>query len=130
MGEFFDDNPNFSLLFFVNSVLVLLSFLYEYFIEYNNIIITIIIMIIDIALLFYNVYYIEFNRTKNIKKSLIFMIVMSLFYLFVGSFLIMVIFNFDNNFINYFKIMKILVYLGPFVIVVGPIIYFIGAAAS
>lgn len=130
MSEYFEENPNFSLLLFIDSVLVLFSFLYEYFMEYNNLIITIIIMVIDIALLFYNIYYIKFNETKNVKQSLLYMFILSIVYLFLGSLIILLVFNINSNFVNYYTILKNLIFLGPLVIIVGPIIYLIGGVAS
>jgi hypothetical protein len=87
-------------------------------------------MVIDIALLFYNIYYIKFNETKNVKQSLLYMFILSIVYLFLGSLIILLVFNINSNFVNYYTILKNLIFLGPLVIIVGPIIYLIGGAAS
>lgn len=101
------------------------SFLYEYAIDYKNPLVTAIIMILDIALLFLNMMYLSFVSTNNEKRSVINAVLCTLMYFSGLSAVIMWTAEEHASLSLFLVALQTLVYLGPIIIILLPIIYLI-----
>ena len=123
MKTLFKENPKLIILIIVGILLSSVSFIYEYAINYNNSIITYIIMIIDTILLLINLYYLSFMLNKKVGKSIINSIIFSLLF-FVGITGVIMCMAEDSASLELMiGTIKVLIYLAPSIIILLPVIY-------
>lgn len=101
------------------------SFLYKYLIDDKNWILTAVIMLIDIAWLALNAFYLSFITNQNVRKSVVNAILGSLMYFSALSGIILVLAEESASQQLFLTTLEILVFLGPMIIVLLPIIYFL-----
>lgn len=102
------------------------SFLYEYLIDDKNGILTAAIMLIDIAWLALNAFYLSFIVHKNVRKSVANAILGSLLYFSGISGLIMTAMEKHASQQLFLTVMETLIYLGPMIILLLPLLYVLG----
>ena len=99
------------------------SFLYEYLIDDKNLILTAVIMLIDMIWLVLNVFYLSFIVNKNAGKSVVNAILGSLMYFSGLSGIVLILAEGSASLQVLLKTLETLVYLGPMIIILLPIIY-------
>ena len=123
MKTLFKENPKLIILIIVGILLSSVSFIFEYAINYNNSIVTHIIMIIDTILLLINLYYLSFMLNKKVGKSIINSIIFSLLF-FVGITGVIMCMAEDSASLELMiGTIKVLIYLAPSIIILLPVIY-------
>ena len=123
MKTLFKENPKIINLIIVGILLSSLSFVFEYAINYNNLIITHSIMAVDIILLLINFFYLSYLLNKKVGKSIINSIIFSLLF-FVGiTGVIMCMAEDSANLELMIGTIKVLIYLAPSIIILLPVIY-------
>lgn len=123
MKTLFKENPKIIVLIIVGILLSSLSFVFEYAINYNNLIITHSIMAVDIILLLINFYYLSYLLNKKVGKSIVNSIIFSLLF-FVGiTGVIMCMAEDSANLELMIGTIKVLIYLAPSIIILLPVIY-------
>ena len=123
MKTLFKENPKIIILIIVGILLSSLSFVFEYAINYNNLIITHSIMAVDIILLLINFFYLSYLLNKKVGKSIINSIIFSLLF-FVGiTGVIMCMAEDSANLELMIGTIKVLIYLAPSIIILLPVIY-------
>ena len=123
MKTLFKENPKLIILIIVGILLSSVSFIFEYAINYNNSIVTHIIMIIDTILLLINIYYLSFMLNKKAGKSIINSIIFSLLF-FVGITGVIMCMAEDSASLELMiGTIKVLIYLAPSIIILLPVIY-------
>ena len=125
MKTLFKEHPKLLVLIIVGIIFSLISFLYEYVINYNNTLLFLIIITIDILLLLINIYYLSYLVNKKIGKSVVNSAIFSLLYInfFTGG--IMYLAEDNASLELLLKTIKILLYISPNIIIILPIIYVI-----
>ena len=103
-----------------------MSFLYEYLIDDKNGLLTVFIMLIDIAWLVLNAFYLSFIVHKNVRKSVANAILGSLLYFSGISGLIMTGMEKHASQQLFLTVMETLIYLGPMIILLLPLLYLLG----
>ena len=99
------------------------SFIYRFAINYENTFLSIFLLIIDIGLLLVNFFYLSYLINEKVGKSIVNAIIFSLIY-FVGITGMVLLLAKDNaSVLLMMKILEILVYLGPSIIILLPFIY-------
>ena len=101
------------------------SILYKYLIDDKNLILTAVIMLIDIVWLALNAFYLSFIINKNAGKSVANAILGPLLYFSGISGIIMTMAEEHASQQLFLIILETLVYLGPMIIILLPIICFI-----
>ena len=101
------------------------SFLYEYLIDDKNLILTAVIMLIDIAWLALNAFYLSFITNQNVRKSVVNTILGSLMYFSGLSGIVLTFAEESASRQLLLTTLEILVFLGPMIIILLPIIYFL-----
>ena len=101
------------------------SFLYEYVIADKNVIFTVGIMLFDIVWLGLNLFYLFFLETEKMFKSAVNAILGCLVYFSGLSGLVLIIAEEHASAQIFLKTLETLVYLGPMIIILLPIFYFI-----
>lgn len=125
MKTLFKENPKIIILIIVGILLSSLSFVFEYAINYNNLIITHSIMAVDIILLLINFFYLSYLLNKKVGKSIVNSIIFSLLF-FVGiTGVIMCMAEDSANLELMIGTIKVLIYLAPSIIILLPVIYLI-----
>ena len=123
MKTLFKENPKIIILIIVGILLSSLSFVFEYAINYNNLIITHTIITVDIILLLINFFYLSYLLNKKVGKSIINSIIFSLLF-FVGiTWVIMCMAEDSANLELMIGTIKVLIYLAPSIIILLPVIY-------
>ena len=123
MKTLFKENPKIIILIIVGILLSSLSFVFEYAINYNNLIITHSIMAVDIILLLINFFYLSYLLNKKVGKSIVNSIIFSLLF-FVGiTGVIMRMAEDSANLELMIGTIKVLIYLAPSIIILLPVIY-------
>ena len=123
MKTLFKENPKIIILIIVGILLSSLSFVFEYAINYNNLIITHTIITVDIILLLINFFYLSYLLNKKVGKSIINSIIFSLLF-FVGiTGVIMCMAEDSANLELMIGTIKVLIYLAPSIIILLPVIY-------
>ena len=123
MKTLFKENPKIIILIIVGILLSSLSFVFEYAIKYNNLIITHSIMAVDIILLLINFFYLSYLLNKKVGKSIVNSIIFSLLF-FVGiTGVIMCMAEDSANLELMIGTIKVLIYLAPSIIILLPVIY-------
>lgn len=101
------------------------SFLYKYLIDDKNWILTAFIMLIDIAWLALNAFYLSFITNQNVRKSVFNTILGSLMYFSGLSGIVLTLAEESASRQLFLTTLEILVFLGPMIIILLPIIYFL-----
>ena len=123
MKTLFKENPKIIILIIVGILLSSLSFVFEYAINYNNLIITHSIMAVDIIILLINFFYLSYLLNKKVGKSIANSIIFSLLF-FVGITGVIMCMAEDSASLELMiGTIKVLIYLAPSIIILLPIIY-------
>ena len=123
MKTLFKENPKLIILIIVGILLSSVSFIFEYAINYNNSIITHIIMIIDTILLLINFFFLSYLLNKKVGKSIANSIIFSLLF-FVGITGVIMCMAEDSASLELMiGTIKVLIYLAPSIIILLPVIY-------
>lgn len=123
MKNVFKENPKLFILIGLGIPLSIFSFVYEYVINYDNLLITYTLMSIDLILLLINMFYLSYLLNNKIGKSIVNAILLSLLY-FVGIVGVIMGMAEGNEGLNLLlNSIKVLVYLGPSIIILLPVIY-------
>ena len=123
MKTLFKENPKIIILIIVGILLSSLSFVFEYAINYNNLIITHSIMAVDIILLLINFFYLSYLLNKKVGKSIVNSIIFSLLF-FVGITGVIMCMAEDSASLELMiGTIKVLMYLAPSIIILLPVIY-------
>lgn len=123
MKTLFKENPKIIILIIVGILLSSLSFVFEYAINYNNLIITHSIMAVDIILLLINFFYLSYLLNKKVGKSIVNSIIFSLLF-FVGITGVIMCMAEDSASLELMiGTIKVLIYLAPSIIILLPVIY-------
>ena len=81
MKTLFKEHPKLLVLIIVGIIFSLISFLYEYVINYNNALLFHIIITLDLLLVLINIYYLSYLVNKKIGKSVVNSAIFSLLYI-------------------------------------------------
>lgn len=123
MKNVFKENPKLFILLGLGIPLSIFSFVYEYVIDYDNLLITYTLMSIDLILLLINMFYLSYLLNNKIGKSIVNAILLSLLY-FVGIVGVIMGMAEGNEGLNLLlNSIRVLVYLGPSIIILLPVIY-------
>ena len=123
MKNVFKENPKLFILLGLGIPLSIFSFVYEYVINYDNLLITYTLMSIDLILLLINMFYLSYLLNNKIGKSIVNAILLSLLY-FVGIVGVIMGMAEGGEGLNLLlNSIKVLVYLGPSIIILLPVIY-------
>ena len=123
MKNVFKENPKLFILLGLGIPLSIFSFVYEYGINYDNLLITYTLMSIDLILLLINMFYLSYLLNNKIGKSIVNAILLSLLY-FVGIVGVIMGMAEGGEGLNLLlNSIKVLVYLGPSIIILLPVIY-------
>ena len=123
MKTLFKENPKIIILIIVGILLSSLSFVFEYAINYNNLIIPHSIMAVDIILLLINFFYLSYLLNKKVGKSIVNSIIFSLLF-FVGITGVIMCMAEDSASLELMiGTIKVLIYLAPSIIILLPVIY-------
>ena len=123
MKTLFKENPKIIILIIVGILLSSVSFIFEYAINYNNLIITHSIMAVDIILLLINFFYLSYLLNKKVGKSIVNSIIFSLLF-FVGITGVIMCMAEDSASLELMiGTIKVLIYLAPSIIILLPVIY-------
>lgn len=123
MKNVFKENPKLFILIGLGIPLSIFSFVYEYVINYDNLLITYTLMSIDLILLLINMFYLSYLLNNKIGKSIVNAILLSLLY-FVGIVgVIMGVAEGSEGLNLLLNSIRVLVYLGPSIIILLPVIY-------
>lgn len=123
MKNVFKENPKLFILLGLGIPLSIFSFVYEYGINYDNLFITYTLMSIDLILLLINMFYLSYLLNNKIGKSIVNAILLSLLY-FVGIVGVIMGMAEGGEGLNLLlNSIKVLVYLGPSIIILLPVIY-------
>ena len=123
MKNVFKENPKLFILLGLGIPLSIFSFVYEYVINYDNLLITYSLMSIDLILLLINMFYLSYLLNNKIGKSIVNAILLSLLY-FVGIVGVIMGMAEGSEGLNLLlNSIKVLVYLGPSIIILLPVIY-------
>ncbi len=123
MKTLFKENPKIIILIIIGLLLSLLSFIFEYAINYDNSIITHTIMTVDIILLLINFFYLSYLLNKKVGKSIVNSIIFSLIF-FVGITGVIMCMAEDSASLELMiGTIKVLIYLAPSIIILLPVIY-------
>lgn len=122
MKTLFKEHPKLLVLIILGIIFSLISFLYEYVINYNNALLFHTIITIDILLLLIDIYYLSYLVNKKIGKSVVNSAIFSLLYInfFTGG--IMYLAEDNASLEVLLKTIKILLYISPNIIIILPII--------
>ena len=123
MKNVFKENPKLFILLGLGIPLSIFSFVYEYVINYDNLLITYTLMSIDLILLLINMFYLSYLLNNKIGKSIVNAILLSLLY-FVGIVGVIMGMAEGSEGLNLLlNSIRVLVYLGPSIIILLPVIY-------
>ena len=101
------------------------SFLYEYLIDDKNVGLTVCIMLWDIAWLILNLFCLFFLESEKVGKSIFNAVLGALAYFSGVSGIVLILAKESASLQVFLKTLETLVYLGPMIIILLPIIYFV-----
>lgn len=101
------------------------SFLYEYLINGKNLILTAGIMFLDVAWLILNLFCLFFLINEKVGKSIFNAVLGALAYFSGVSGIVLILAKESASLQVFLKTLETLVYLGPMIIILLPIIYFV-----
>ena len=123
MKNVFKENPKLFILLGLGIPLSIFSFVFEYVINYDNLLITYTLMSIDLMLLLINMFYLSYLLNNKIGKSIVNAILLSLLYFVCIVGVIMGMAEGSEGLNLLLNSIKVLVYLGPSIIILLPVIY-------
>ena len=123
MKNVFKENPKLFILLGLGIPLSIFSFVFEYVINYDNLLITYTLMSIDLILLLINMFYLSYLLNNKIGKSIVNAILLSLLYFVCIVGVIMGMAEESAGLNLLLNSIKVLVYLGPSIIILLPVIY-------
>ena len=123
MKNVFKENPKLFILLGLGIPLSIFSFVYEYVINYDNLLITYTLMSIDLILLLINMFYLSYLLNNKIGKSIVNAILLSLLYFVCIVGVIMGMAEESAGLNLLLNSIRVLVYLGPSIIILLPVIY-------
>lgn len=123
MKNVFKENPKLFILLGLGIPLSIFSFVYEYVINYDNLLITYTLMSIDLILLLINMFYLSYLLNNKIGKSIVNAILLSLLYFVCIVGVIMGMAEESAGLNLLLNSIRVLVYLGPSIIILLPAIY-------
>ena len=123
MKNVFKENPKLFILLGLGIPLSIFSFVYEYVIDYDNLLITYTLMSIDLILLLINMFYLSYLLNNKIGKSIVNAILLSLLYFVCIVGVIMGMAEESAGLNLLLNSIRVLVYLGPSIIILLPAIY-------
>ena len=123
MKNVFKENPKLFILIGLGIPLSIFSFVYEYVINYDNLLITYTLMSIDLILLLINMFYLSYLLNNKIGKSVLNAILLSLLYFVWIVGVIMGMAEGSEGLNLLLNSIRVLVYLGPSIIILLPAIY-------
>lgn len=125
MKTIFNNKLMMHILIIVGIIFSTMSILFEYVINHEIAILTYFIIIIDILLLLINNLYLSYVLTNNIWKAILNSIILSILYLTTISGVVLMMAEEQSSFELMIQTLKILIYLGPNIIILLPIIWFL-----
>lgn len=125
MKTIFNNKLMMIILIIVGIISSTVSILFEYVINHEMTILTYIIIIIDILLLLINNLYLSYLLTNNIWKAILNSIMLSILYLTTISGVVLMMAEEKSSFELMIQTLKILIYVGPNIIILLPIIWFL-----
>lgn len=125
MKTIFNNKLMMFILIVVGIISSTVSILFEYVINHEMTILTYIIIIIDILLLLINNLYLSYLLTNNIWKAILNSIMLSILYLTTISGVVLMMAEEKSSFELMIQTLKILIYVGPNIIILLPIIWFL-----
>lgn len=123
MKTLFKNNYKIVWLIIIGIMLSVISFVYEYAINYSNYLIKYSIFIIDLILLMINFYYLSYLYTKEFCRSIINSIIFSLLYFTFITGVILCLAEDSASLELLIGTIRILIYLAPSIIILLPVIY-------
>lgn len=123
MKNVFKENPKLYILLVLGVILSIFSFVYEYAINTDITFITYVLIAVDVLMLLINMFYLSYLLNKKIGKSIVNAILLSLLYFvcIVGVIMGMAEESVGLNLL--LNSIRVLVYLGPSIIILLPVIY-------
>ena len=101
------------------------SFLYEYLIDDKNVGLTVCIMLWDVAWLILNLFGLSFVGNETVGKSIFNAVLGALAYFSGVSGIVLILAKESASLPVFLKTLETLVYLGPMIIILLPIIFFV-----
>lgn len=123
MKNVFKENPKLFILLGLGISLSIFSFVYEYAIDTDIIFITYVLIAVDVLLLLINMFYLSYLLNNKIGKSIVNAILLSLLYFVCIVGVIMGMAEESAGLNLLLNSIKVLVYLGPSIIILLPVIY-------
>ena len=123
MKNVFKENPKLFILLGLGIPLSIFSFVYEYAIDTDNIFITYVLIAVDVLLLLINMFYLSYLLNNKIGKSIVNAILLSFLYFVCIVGVIMGMAEGSEGLNLLLNFIKVLVYLGPSIIILLPAIY-------
>ena len=123
MKNVFKENPKLFILLGLGIPLSIFSFVYEYAIDTDIIFITYVLIAVDVLLLLINMFYLSYLLNNKIGKSIVNAILLSLLYFVCIVGVIMGMAEESAGLNLLFNSIRVLVYLGPSIIILLPVIY-------
>lgn len=123
MKNIFKENPKLFILLGLGISLSIFSFVYEYAIDTDIIFITYVLIAVDVLLLLINMFYLSYLLNKKIGKSIVNAILLSLLYFVCIVGVIMGMAEESAGLNLLLNSIRVLVYLGPSIIILLPAIY-------
>ena len=123
MKNVFKENPKLFILLGLGIPLSIFSFVYEYAIDTDIIFITYVLIAVDVLLLLINMFYLSYLLNNKIGKSIVNAILLSLLYFVCIVGVIMGMAEESAGLNLLLNSIRVLVYLGPSIIILLPVIY-------
>lgn len=123
MKNIFKENPKLFILLGLGISLSIFSFVYEYAIDTDIIFITYVLIAVDVLLLLINMFYLSYLLNNKIGKSIVNAILLSLLYFVCIVGVIMGMAEESGGLNLLLNSIRVLVYLGPSIIILLPAIY-------
>lgn len=123
MKNIFKENPKLFILLGLGISLSIFSFVYEYAIDTDIIFITYVLIAVDVLLLLINMFYLSYLLNNKIGKSIVNAILLSLLYFVCIVGVIMGMAEESAGLNLLLNSIRVLVYLGPSIIILLPAIY-------
>ena len=123
MKNIFKENPKLYILLVLGVILSIFSFVYEYAIDTDIIFITYVLIVVDVLLLLINMFYLSYLLNNKVGKSIVNAILLSLLYFVCIVGVIMGMAEESAGLNLLLNSIRVLVYLGPSIIILLPIIY-------
>jgi len=125
MKKIFKSQITMYILIIIGLIATVFSFIFMKIIKTDTSIINNIIILFDILLLLINMFYLSYKVSNNLLKSLFNSFTYSIIFLLFFTGIGLMVSEDNASFTVMLNILKILIYLGPSIIILLPIIYII-----